>query len=80
MPAHPFLADHHGVPLAPGLRVRVLAEPGEPEASVVRVVERYRVVTVALDGRAGREERMYRADQVAVVVPAAPARSLRRTA
>ncbi|MDQ7821110.1 MAG: hypothetical protein QN173_11000 [Armatimonadota bacterium] len=81
MPAQPFLPDHHGLPLAPGLRVQVLVEPGRPEASVVRVVEPYGVVTVALADGAGRVERMYRADQVAVVVPAvASPSSLRRTA
>jgi hypothetical protein len=76
----PFIRDHHGLPLAPGLRVRVLAEPGQPEASVVRVVDHYGVVTVALEGRTGQVERMYRADQVAVVVPAGAAHPLRRIA
>ncbi|MDQ7819541.1 MAG: hypothetical protein QN173_00215 [Armatimonadota bacterium] len=58
-------ADVASRPLMPGARVRVLAEPGHPQGTVVRVLPLYGVVTVALDSP--RAERMYPADQVEVL-------------
>ncbi len=57
--------DRRGRPLTAGAQVRVLAEPGHPEGTVVRVLPRYHVVVVAL--RSPAVERMYPADQVEVL-------------
>src|SRR5260370_1205070 len=43
--------DRQGRPLAPGVRVRVLAEQGHSEASVVRVLDDYGVLTVQFENR-----------------------------
>ena len=48
--------DRHGLPLAPGLVVRVLGD--------------YGVVTVLVEDRNGRTERMYPTDGVELLVPA----------
>jgi hypothetical protein len=63
--------DHRGLPLAPGLSVRVLAEAGQPAAQVVRIVGDYDAVTVVLEGRTGRMERMYPCADVELVVSSA---------
>ncbi len=58
--------DRQGRPLAPGARVRVLAEQGSPEASVVRVLDDYGVVTVQFE-KPTKVERMYKTSEVEVV-------------
>lgn len=67
--------DRHGLPLAPGLVVRVLDTARQLEATIVRVLGDYGVVTVLVEDRSGRAERMYPVDGIEVMVPAAPARS-----
>jgi uncharacterized protein (DUF433 family) len=58
--------DHSGRPLTAGTRVRVLAEQGKPEASVVRVLDDYGVVTVLFE-KPTKAERMYKTSEVEVV-------------
>ena len=58
--------DRQGRPLAPGARVRVLAEQGNPEASVVRVLDDYGVVTVQFE-KPTKVERMYKTSEVEAV-------------
>ncbi len=62
--------DRHGLPLAPGLIVRVLSETGEPEARVVRVLGDYDAVTALIDAKAGRAERMVPCAEIEVLTPA----------
>jgi hypothetical protein len=58
--------DRQGRPLTPGARVRVLAELGHPEASVVRVLDDYGALTVQFE-KPTKVERMYRTSEVEVV-------------
>ncbi len=58
--------DRQGRSLAPGARVRVLGEQGHPEASVVRVLDDYGVVTVQFE-KPTKVERMYKISEVEVV-------------
>ncbi|TMJ06156.1 MAG: hypothetical protein E6G99_09290 [Bacillati bacterium ANGP1] len=62
--------DRHGLPLAPGLVVRVLDAARQLEATIVRVLGDYGVVTVLVEDRNGRTERMYPTDGVELLVPA----------
>lgn len=62
--------DRYGLPLVPGLVVRVLDAARQLEATIVRVLGDYGVVTVLVEDRNGRAERMYPADGVEVLVPA----------
>ncbi len=50
--------DRHGRPLAPGTRVKVLVEQGQPEGTVVRVLGDYGMVSVLLE-KPTKAERMY---------------------
>ena len=50
--------DRSGRPLAPGTRVRVVGEDGQPEGTVVRVLADYDVVTVLIE-KGAKTERMY---------------------
>ncbi len=54
--------DRRGQPLAPGHRVRVRRDP-PLEGTVGRVVPRYNVLTVIVDGKPGKTERMVRAEE-----------------
>jgi hypothetical protein len=58
--------DRQGRLLAPGVRVRVLGEQGHPEASVVRVLDDYGVLTVQFD-KPTKLERMYKTSDVEVI-------------
>ncbi len=71
--------DSHGLPLAPGLRVRVLSEEDQLEGRIVRVVGDYDVVTVMIEEKIGRVERMYPCSEIEVVVPAQASRQIRRS-
>lgn len=51
-------ADRRGRPLAPGTRVRVVGEDGQPEGAIVRVMADYDVVTVLIE-KGAKAERMY---------------------
>lgn len=51
--------DRRGRPLIPGTRVQVVAEAGGPEGTVVRVLDDYEVVTVLIEEKGGKVERMY---------------------
>ncbi len=53
-------SDRHGRPLVPGSRVRLLAENGQPEATVLRVLDDYGVVTVLIEQKTSKVERMHR--------------------
>ncbi len=55
--------DRGGRTLTPGTRVRVLAEQGQPEGSVVRVLDDYRAVTVLFE-KPTKAERMYKTSEV----------------
>ncbi len=55
--------DRRGRPLAPGTRVRVVGEQGQPEGTVVRVLGDYSAVTVLLE-KPGKAERLYLAREV----------------
>jgi len=57
------VTDRNGRPLAPGTKVRVLGENGQPEGTIVRLVGDYDVVTVLIDQK-GKTERMYRTLEV----------------
>lgn len=50
-------------PLAVGQRVRVLTNPAE-EGMIRRIVPHYNVVTVIIEVKAGKSERMVRAQDV----------------
>lgn len=51
-------ADRMGRLLAPGTRVRVVGEDGQPEGTIVRVMADYDVVTVLIE-KGAKAERMY---------------------
>ncbi|MGH9194388.1 MAG: hypothetical protein ACRD1T_01445 [Acidimicrobiia bacterium] len=70
--------DCNGIPLASGLRVRLLGEVGHPEARIVRVVGDHDVVTVILENRTGRMERMYPCNEIGVIIPAQTDQQVRR--
>jgi hypothetical protein len=62
--------DCQGLPLAPGLLVRLLGEAAQPEARIVRVIGDYNVVTVMIEDRTGKVERMYACAEIEVLAPA----------
>lgn len=67
-------AEH---PIAPGDRVRILAEPAQ-EGEVRYLVPQYNVLTVIVDGaKTGKSERMVRGQEVERLasVPTSPAPS-----
>lgn len=55
--------DRMNRPLAVGQRVRVLTNPAE-EGMIRRIVPHYNVVTVIIEVKAGKSERMVRAQDV----------------
>lgn len=59
--------DRYGRPLTAGARVRIVGEDGQPEGTVVRVVGDYGVVSVLLEQKTGKTERMYPAAEVEVL-------------
>jgi hypothetical protein len=59
--------DCQGLPLAPGLLVRLLGEAAQLEARIVRVIGDYDVVTVMIEGRTGKVERMYSCAEIEVL-------------
>jgi hypothetical protein len=58
--------DRNGRPIAPGMKVRVLGEDGQPEGTVVRLLGDYDTVTVLIDQK-GKTERLYESAEVEVV-------------
>jgi hypothetical protein len=62
--------DCQGLPLAPGLLVRLLGEAAQHEARIVRVIGDYNVVTVMIEDRTGKVERMYACAEIEVLAPA----------
>lgn len=58
--------DRNGRPLAPGMKVRVVGENGQPEGTLVRLVGDYDAVTVLIDQK-GKTERMYESSEVEAV-------------
>jgi hypothetical protein len=63
MLAREQVTDRQGRRLEPGTRVRVLAEDGQPQGTVVRALPDYGVVTVMLE-KPTKTERMYRVSEV----------------
>jgi len=61
------LLDRNGRPLVPGAKVKVIGEPGQPEGTVVRVLDDYAVLTVVIPEGRGQVERMVRAADVEAV-------------
>lgn len=55
--------DRMNQPLAVGQRVRVMTNPAE-EGMIRRIVPRYNVLTVIIEAKAGKSERMVRAQDV----------------
>lgn len=62
----PMVTDRRGRPLVSGLRVRVLRDPPQ-EGEIRRVVPRYAVLTVLVEAKAGKTERMVRGEEVELV-------------
>lgn len=61
------VVDRNGKTLTAGQRVRVLQDPAQ-EGEVRRLVPRYRVLTVIVDGaKVGKAERMVRGQEVEAV-------------
>jgi len=56
--------DRQGRAIMPGTRVRILAEEGQPEGSVVRVLDDYGLVAVAFAQKTSKVERMYRTTEI----------------
>ena len=56
--------------MAPGLLVRLLGEAAQPEAHIVRIIGDYDVVTVMIEDRTGKAERMYACSEIEVLAPA----------
>ncbi len=48
----------------------MLGEVAQPEARIVRVIGDYGVVTVMIEGRSGKVERMYACSEIEVLAPA----------
>ncbi len=59
--------DRNGLPLAPGLLVRLPDGAVQPEARVVRIIGDYDVVTVVIEDRTGKVERMYACTEIEVL-------------
>jgi hypothetical protein len=62
--------DRRGQAIHEGQRVRIVEEPVQ-EGEVRRLVSRYAVLTVIVDAKAGKAERMVRAGDVEVVAATA---------
>lgn len=71
--------DHRGLPLAAGLPVRWLDGAGQPEARIVRMVGDYDLVTVVMEDKAGKVERMVPCAEIELVVPARAIAQSRRS-
>lgn len=56
--------DRNGNLIKSGTKVRVIGEDGQPEGTVVRVLDDYGVVTVLMPEGRGHAERMYRTGTV----------------
>lgn len=56
--------DRSGNTITAGTKVRVIGEDGQPEGTVVRVLDDYGVVTVLVPEGRGQAERMYRTGAV----------------
>ncbi|MDQ7843596.1 MAG: hypothetical protein QN141_07605 [Armatimonadota bacterium] len=61
------LLDRNGRPLVPGTKVKVTGETGQPEGTVVRVLDDYAVLTVVIPEGRGQVERMYRVADVEAI-------------
>jgi hypothetical protein len=57
------VADRRGQPVVRGHRVRVLRDP-PLDGEVRRVIPRYKVLIVSVEAKAGKTERMVRAEEV----------------
>ena len=64
MAARERAVDPNGRPLVPGMKVRVVGESGQPEGTIVRVLDDYQVLTVVVPEGRGQAERMYRVADV----------------
>lgn len=59
--------DRNGTAITAGMKVKVIGEDGQPEGTVVRVLDDYGVVTVLVPEGRGQAERMYRTGEVAAL-------------
>jgi hypothetical protein len=59
--------DAQGRPVVPAMKVKVTADGGQVEGTVVRVLHDYGVLTVVVPEGRGQAERMYRIVDVEVV-------------
>ncbi len=62
--AREHIKDRAGRLIGPGTRVRLLAEEGQPEGTVVRVLDDYGAVTAILEQKNTKTERMYRLSEI----------------
>lgn len=51
--------DRTGRPLAPGMKVRVIGEDGQPEGTIIRVLGDYDQATVLIEQKNQKAERLY---------------------
>jgi hypothetical protein len=61
--------DRNGLPLAPGVLVRLMGEATQLEGRIVRVIGDYDTVTVVIEERNGKVERMYPCTEIEVLAP-----------
>ena len=59
--------DAQGRPVVPGMKVKVTADGGQTEGTVVRVLHDYGALTVVVPEGRGQAERMYRIVDVEVI-------------
>ncbi len=51
----------------PGSRVRLLADGGQPEGTVVRVLDDYGLASVVLEQKNSKVERMFRTGEIEAI-------------
>lgn len=56
--------DRNGNVITAGTKVKVIGAEGQPEGTVVRVLDDYGVLTVLIPEGRGQAERMYRTEEV----------------
>ncbi len=64
MGAREHTKDRLGHPVLPGTRVRLLVEDGQPEGTVLRVLDDYGLVTVVIEQKTSKVERVYRTAEI----------------
>lgn len=67
MGAREHTKDRLGHLVMLGSRVRLLAEDGQPEGTVLRVLDDYGLVTVVIEQKTSKVERVYRTAEIEAV-------------